>query len=1665
HEAETADKRLVAYVEPKTQNQEPREQLVADVRQHLRSQLPEYMIPTAFVVLDKLPLTPSGKLDRRAVPAPDTVEEATRAFVAPRTPTEELIANVWAAVLGRARISVHENFFSIGGHSLLATQVMSRLRQVLSLDLPLRLLFEAPTIAAFAAQLATQQAGSIQSIGAVPRDETPLPLSFAQQRLWFLDQLQPGSAAYHLPTVVRLTGALDVAALHHSLSALVARHESLRTVFVQHADQPIQRILPPTPVPLPVLDVPDPSDRATLIEFVRAQVQPPFDLAQGPLLRASLLRLAPDAHVLVLTLHHIVSDGWSQSVLLRELTTLYRGLVLDEPAMLPTLPIQYADYSVWQRQWLSGAVLEQQLGYWRQQLAGIQPLDLPTDRPRPPVTSERGGHFMFHLPDTLRTALNQLSHQLSSTLFMTLLAAWQTLLMRYSGQTDIAVGTPIAGRVRPELEGVVGFFVNTLVLRTELAGQPSFAELVSRVRTTALEAYAHQDLPFEQIVEAVQPARDLSRSPLFQVMFVLQNTPRTTIDLPELRLEPLGVETTTTKFDLTLALGETPDGLIATLEYSADLFDQTTIVRMAEHFQTLLAAIVADPQQSIATLPLLTDAEHQQLHAWNMTTADFPQDRCLHQLFEDQATRTPEAIAVVHQQQQFSYAELNRRANQIAHELQARGVRPEVRVGICAEPSIEMIAGLLGILKSGGAYIPLDPAYPQERLAFMAQDSRLQLVLTQQHLSERLPSTIPQIICLDRDWSEIARHSIDNPVSDVTSQNLAYLIYTSGSTGQPKGAMLVHQGVVNNLCWRQNSWPLDATDAMLQSYSVSFDPSVWNIFWPLMAGARLILLSAGEHADSSALVRLMHEQQVTVYGASPTLHAVLLDEPGFAQTKLRYVVSGGEPISAELQRRFFAQSSALFCNAYGPTEATIDATYWICPRVDDPQPAPIGRPLPNVQVHILDRQLQPVPIGVAGELYIGGMGVGRGYQDRPALTAERFVPNPFGAPGSRLYRTGDLVRYLVDGTIEFLGRIDHQIKLRGFRVELGEIEAALRQHPGVREAVVAVHSDSKSEKRLVAYVVGEQKNKEQNESQAGAGEALGSRLPGGHPVLGSAELRQHLGARLPEHMVPAAIMVLDALPLTPSGKLDRRALPAPDAFAESGQEFVAPRTPTEELIASVWAAVLGRERVGITDNFFTLGGHSLLATQAITRLRQVLSLDLPLRLLFEAPTIAAFAAQLAAQHTDQSLPLLPVSRDETPLPLSFAQQRLWFLDQLQPGSAAYHLPTVVRLTGALDVAALHHSLSALVARHESLRTVFAQHDGQPIQHVLPAAPVPLPILDVPDPSDHAALVQLVRDQVQPPFDLAHGPLLRATLLRLAPEAHVLVLTLHHIVSDGWSQSVLLRELTTLYRGFVLDQPVMLPTLPIQYADYSVWQRQWLQGAVLEQQLSYWRTQLAGIQPLELSTDRPRPPVTSERGAAVGFPIAPDVSTALVQLSQQLGATLFMTLLAAWQTLLMRYSGQTDIAVGTPIAGRVRPELEGVVGFFVNTLVLRTDLRDAPSFADLVSRVRTTALGAYAHQDLPFEMLVEAVQPARDLSRSPLFQVMFALQNTPRTTIDLPDLTLEAFGVEQQTAKFDLTLSVSDTPSGLYAALEYRTELFDPPTIARMAEHFQTLLAA
>jgi amino acid adenylation domain-containing protein len=1228
--------RLIAYVVP---HNEPFE--VDSLRTFLKERLPHYMIPSFFMFKDRLPLTASGKVDRSELAEKTEYRLFSNTeYVAPRNDAEEMVAGIWAEVLGLEQVGVHDDFFELGGHSLLATQVISRLRNTFQLELPLRALFEAPTVADLAARitivLQTERKLQAPPIHPVSRKGN-LPLSFAQQRLWFLDQLMPGSPAYNMPSAVRVRGKLNLAALEQSLNEVVNRHESLRTTFPVVAGQPVQKISSKQKLALPVLDLmglPEFEREPAARGLATDEVKRPFDLAQGPLIRTSLLRLGEEDYIVLLTIHHIISDGWSAMVFVQEMVALYHAFSSGQTLQLPELPIQYADFAVWQRQWLQGEVLETQLAYWKKQLGKQLPmLDLPTDRPRSISQSINGAVHSFVLPKILSEKLKVLSRQKGVTLFMILLTAYKTLLFRYTGQEDVTVGSPIANRNRAEVEGLIGFFVNTLVLRTDLSGNPTFLELLGRVREVCLGAYAHQDLPFEKLVEVLQPKRDMNYTPLVQVAFAFQNLPLPELKLSGLTFTPMQVDHVTAQLDLTLLMVEGSDGLIGFLEYKKELFEESTIKRIAKHFQVMLEAITANPDQQISRLPLLTEEERFQLLVeWNDTRKEYPRGECIHQLFEDQAAQTPNAVAVIsflgktghNVCKQTTYGELNQRANQLASYLQKLGVGPEVPVGICMERSLEMVVGLLGILKAGGAYLPLDQDYPKERLAFMLQEAQAPVLITQERLVAGLPGKELQIVCLDSYWKIISQESDKNQDSRTVPQNLAYLIYTSGSTGQPKGVLIENRSVVNIITSFNREYNLGADDRIIQQASISFDVSVNEIFPILCAGGALVLPNKEEILDFERLTRLITRHNVTIMGATPSVLS-RLNKIKCGLPKVRLILSGGEALSLSDVDNLLA--SATVTNGYGPTETTVCAS---CYELSGQNPhsgttIPIGKPLMNYQLYILDKDLDCMPVGCPGELYIGGEGLARGYLNDPELTSEKFVPNPF-VSGERLFRTGDLARWLPSGNIEFLGRIDRQVKIRGLRIEPGEIETVLNQHPAIRETTILDWEYSQGDKRLVAYLVSSD---------------------GSLPDI--SELRCFLREKLPEYMLPAAFVTLDTIPRMPNGKVDRHALPGPDqAQTELEKSYVAPSTAVEKMVAEIWADVIGLEMVGIYDNFFEIGGHSLLAAQLISRVRDSFQVELSLHRLFEMPNVAGMAKSIEQLRRREKGPQ-GISQTESPL--------------------------------------------------------------------------------------------------------------------------------------------------------------------------------------------------------------------------------------------------------------------------------------------------------------------------------------------------------------------------------------------------------------------------------
>ncbi|HEX3525566.1 MAG TPA: non-ribosomal peptide synthase/polyketide synthase, partial [Thermoanaerobaculia bacterium] len=1682
-----------------------RAQTVGELRRFLRGELPPFMVPSAFVLLDALPLTAHGKVDRAALPLPAGIGSRTTAYVAPRTPVEEAVAEIWTELLdvsggsGDAKVSIRDSFFALGGHSLLATQVVARLRERFGVELPVRAVFEEATLADLAARV--EMARRSDGSGGLPPPPAradleagaPRPASFAQRRLWFLDRLEPGTALYNMPAALAAHGDLDVAAMTRALSEIARRHEALRTVFAEEAGEPVQQIQSARPLAVPMIDLSALAAGRRWQEARDLAVQEaglPFDLARGPLWRVRLLRLAEREHQALLTLHHIVSDGWSTEVLVREVAALYTAFAAGRPggqSPLPELPLQYGDYAIWQRRWLIGAPLERELAYWRRQLAGAPALELPADRPRPAFASHRGALVQWTVPEPLGAGLRMLGRRYGATLFSTLLAAFQALLFRLSGQDDVSVGTPVAGRSHVEIEGLIGFFVNTLVLRAELAGgrsepgdpidpiDPTFRELLVRARETALAAQAHQAVPFDRLVEELAPERDLARTPLFQVMLALQNAPRAALDLPGLTLAPLPLGRPagdTAKLDLTLTIEEGAGGLSASFEYSTDLFDRATIVRWAGHLERLMAGAVESPSLLLSELPLLSPAERHELAVgWNdggwEAGISTPSRSTLWELFVRQAERTPGAWALEGAADRYTFGELRGRAEQLAARLRRHGVVAETAetvVAVCVERSPALVVGLLGTLAAGGVYLPIDPALPELRRDLLLTDSGARVLVTETGLlsSWPVPATV-EPLCVDRPDDDGSK---DQTVIGPLPGQLAYLIYTSGSSGQPKGVAVTHEEAARHCAAAIREYGLTADDRVLQFLSAGFDFSLEEILPTLAAGATVVLRGP-ELPHPADLLAELARRAVTVANF-PTAYwqQWTREEAGRAiraitHPPLRLVVVGGEAMSPPVVPLWQAFRRAAFpaarlLNSYGPTEAIITATLHAVTPADEHggSAVSIGRPMPHRSAYVADRHGGLQPVEVPGELWLGGL-LARGYLGDPARTAERFIPDPFGPPGGRLYRTGDLVRREPAGEISFLGRLDHQVKVRGFRVELGEIETAVAAEPGVREAVVVVWGDGE-ERRLAAFFVAEP----------------GREVP-------PAQIRSRLREKLPGALVPSAFVPLAVLPLTPNGKVDRKALPNP--FAATGgrqDEDRRPRTPVEEVVAAIWCDVLELPAVRLDESFFDLGGHSLLATRVSSRLRAAFGVELPLRDLFERPTIEGIAGRVEAARRlaagDRSVTAPPIIRapHSAPAPLSFAQQRLWFLDRMEPGGSAYNIPFGVLLEGPLNIGLLLTVLGEIVRRHEALRTRFEARGGDPVQVIDPPRLPALPIVDLgvlPGAVAWTEALRLAETVGALPFDLARGPLLHAVLLRLSPARHALLAAMHHIVSDEWSMRVLLREVVVLYKAFGSGLPSPLSELPVQYTDYAVWQRRWLKdanGEPLGGQLAFWRQRLGDEPPvLELPADRPRPAVQSYRGGTVPLRLPDALARSLLALSRRASTTPFMTLLAAFAVLLRRSTGQTDLAIGTPVSGRTRLEVEEVIGFFLNTLVLRIDLAGDPGFSSLLAQVREQSLAAYAHQDLPFEKLVDELRPQRSLAHSPLFQALFVLLHETPLDEEVLGLHLTALTTEQKTAKFDLSLALAAEPEALSGAFEYAADLFDRTTIVRWIGHFERLLTA
>ncbi|WP_280363071.1 non-ribosomal peptide synthase/polyketide synthase [Nocardia wallacei] len=1654
---ESGSQRLVAYLV----GQSGAAPDVAAVRAAAELLLPDYMVPSAFVVLDAIPLTVNGKLDRRALPRPAAAVEAYRA---PRTAVERAVAEVLAEVLEVDRVGLDDSFFALGGNSLSATRVASRLGAVLDTTVPVRLLLEESTVADLAARVRHSGAETRTPL-AGRRRPARIPLSLPQQRLWFINQFDTAASTYNIPFALRMTGELDVAALRYALADVVERHESLRTVFPGDGDGATQTIVPAWEAAprLPVVEV-----AADEIEDrLRAAARHGFDLTRETALRVELLRAGPREHVLAVVLHHIAADGWSLVPLFSDLMTAYTARRAGHGPQWSPLPVQYADYTLWQRELLgddsaADSRSAAQLAYWTRQLADLpEELSLPYDRHRPAVQSFRGGRVGLTLDADVHRGLTELGRTGNSTLFMVVHTAFAVLLARLSGMTDVAVGTPVAGRGERELDDLIGMFVNTLVFRARVDPGASFTELLSQQRAVDLAAFANADIPFERLVEALNPVRSTARHPLVQVGFSFHNLAQSGLELPGLSVSGTEIDTEVAQFDLQLVLTDTytddgePGGLHGHLIYATDLFDEPTVARFVAWFQRLLRGIVAAPDTTVGEVGMLDPAELRGLlHDPNATAHAVAADGTLASLFDAQAGATPEAVALIDAGSgaSLTYAEFATRAYRLARHLISLGVGPETPVALGLRRSVDLVVGMYAVAAAGGTYVPLDPDQPRDRLNHIVRTAAPLCVLTAAELD--LDADAPHLRIDTLDLADLPAGPVrdEERVRPLRPHHTAYVIFTSGSTGRPKGVAVPHRAIVNQLTWKKAAFALGTGDAVLLKTTAMFDLSVWEFWSALVSGARLVVAAPDGHRDPAYVSRLLSEQHVSVLHAVPSmLEALLTIRGGALPPSLRAVLAIGEALPPHTAERLRdAAPAAELWNLYGPTEAAVSVTAHRVTEADSAA-VPIGVPQWNTRVYVLDGRLRPVPVGVAGELYLAGTQLAHGYLGRAALTAGRFVADPYApTPGERLYRTGDLVAWNTAGELEYLGRTDFQVKIRGFRIELGEVESALRRAAEIAAALVTVHSDPATGDRMVAYVVPAQ----------------------GHSV-DTAAVSAHLSELLPSYMVPAAYVILDELPLTANGKVNRRALPAPDF---GPREYRPPRSDVERAVAAVFADVLGVERAGLDDDFFTLGGNSLAATRVVARLNDAVATTVTVRAVFEAPTVAGLAAWIGARQPGSHARPVPGPRPRPErIPLSATQQRLWFLNRFDPASGAYNIAVALRMRGPLDVAALFAACGDLVARHESLRTVFPDSADGPHQVILDAAtaaPTPA-VLEVPAADLEARAAAAARRG----FDITTEVPLRVELLRGDTGEHVLILVLHHIAADGWSLTPLADDLATAYRARCGGAAPHWEPLPVQYTDFGLWQRELLGDdtdprSLAATQRDYWTSRLAALpECLQLPTDRPRPTTASQCADTVAATVDSRLHAGIAELARRNDASVFMVLHATLAALLARLAATDDVCIGTPIAGRTDHRLDGLIGMFAGTLALRTEVTPGRPFRDLLAAVRDRDLDDFAHADLPFERLVEVLNPVRSPAHHPLFQVMLSVHSAVPDGVDLPGVDVSAAAIETGFTAWDLQFTLIEshtadrTADGIGLRLTYATDLFDRATAERLCGRFLDMLAA
>ncbi|MFN7734360.1 MAG: amino acid adenylation domain-containing protein, partial [Pirellula sp.] len=1677
------DPRLVAYcVFPEATRPNDTE-----VVEYLHQKLPEYMVPSDFVWLDYLPLTVNGKIDVKALPKPDrSNRERVEQYVAPRTPLETLIAEVFQSILGVPQIGIHDSFFAFGGHSLSAVRAIVRIREQSGYPIRVRMLFEHPTVDGLAAHL-THALGPFQkpvhatavpglpnnneSAHSIKENQTdPAPLSFAQMRLWLVDEIENGTNAYNIPRAYRLRGTLDPTALSRAIERLIERHEPLRTTFRAVEGSPVQCVLESPKIDLAIESL-ESVPTALLSQSIQSRFEQladqRFHLAHDVPFRAMLLRISPVDHVLITNTHHIASDDWSVDIFNTELSIAYGDTLHGRPCSLPSLPSRYIDYALQQRRELTGTHYESMLDYWKSHLQGMPTLDLPHDFPRPLRPSHACGQHRMQFDPELVASLHSIARDCQCTLHMVFLAAFQCLLHKWSRQDDICIGMPIAGRLHEDLEPLIGFFVNTLVIRGDLSGNPTFKDLLQRVRTTSLAAYDHQEMPFDKLVEELQPDRAFNSTPLVQVLFQLTNFNPSTLNLEGLTAEPLDLDEPRLRFDLEVYVTQRGDSLTGSIHFARELFEPETIARLAQQYLTLLESIAATPEQPISELEWISQRDTQRvLIEWNDTHSATPEYANITQWIDAQTELSPDATALEFEGHQLSYRQLQHRSQSIADAIASACPTAPRRIGIMMDRSIDLIAGILGIIRSGAAVVPIDPAYPELRRHYILADAKIDLLLTHSGMTQPPAETNVPILHVDA-----LRESILDPTAAehrplrTTPEDSIYILYTSGSTGQPKGVEMPHRAMLNLVQWHRSVPRLQRPARTLQFATCNFDVSFQEILTTLCTGGTLVLVCEDVRRDPEELWRHLtnhHVERVFLPFVMLQQLATACKETAhrIAVPPLQDIVSAGEALlfTSELQHLLDRLPDCKLHNHYGPTESHVITSHLVTDRdLRSLRESPIGKPISNSQVYVLDAQRKPLPPGIPGDLWLAGDCLAHGYVDRPEWTESRFMHVSLPQVGTkRMYQSGDTARWNNHGELLYLGRSDDQVKHRGVRIELGEIEARLLEHPGIAQAAVAIQSTSDGLQRLCAYYVAK------------------DGVPASH-----GDLQAFLRQRLPDAMIPNAWAALESFPLTASGKLDRRALPKEVLWQTDSVDYVEPSTSHEILIAAIWSNLFAIDRVSALDHFFSLGGHSLLAARMRSRLERELGFQVPLRRIFEFPVLRAFAKALSEHTPDAEATqsdLLPRNAppgntdqlDDQALeaPLSFAQSRLWLIDQLESGTSAYNVPTAYRIRGPLHHAALETALERVIQRHEPLRTHVLVPSGTPIQRVSSQTHGPIPVDSVQN-RNPAALDRLIQEwfthEVDRPFALNEELPIRFRLLRIDSDDHVLLINIHHIAVDGWSLEVFNHDFATAFRDALASQPCSLQPLPMRYVDYARQQHQLLAQDRYPSLLDYWKQQLQDLPHLDLPHDRPRSQRPSFACGQERLHFSPPLLAKLASIAQEAQCTLHMVFLAAFQCLLQKWSRQDDICIGMPIAGRTHEALEPLVGFFVNTLVIREDLSGDPTFKDLLQRVRTTSLAAYDHQEMPFDKLVEELQPDRTFNGNPLVQVLFQLLHFNPSDLTLDGLDVQPLDLDEPRLRFDLEVHLIQHDDTLVGSIHFARELFEPETIARLAQQYLTLL--